>query len=344
MLLAETLNIKFELLRFIRSPAVLTLSCRLQHFTSTTIHLPQNTRHSSTTTRTIQLPCDHKHPQQSVVDYLPATQKLQAMAATAVADLPELLEAILLRLPLTDILLAQRVSRTWRDIIAGSPSLQRALFFRLTTSLLLAHDRQMTPWQVGTCAHRFECNSKAAKGPVHDPPLSSRYAALTPRPWGNEMRSASGASFLVNPFMRSKFQWLDFCDSSTSATEIDIMEDNYLRKDATWRKMLLSQPPLAMVMFDEHLDKDHYHQWPAQGPGDALTLQDMEEAAVCFSGRVTIDSVAQEIHGLELQPAQPLTGQDVLRLGTGRVLGGKDRLGAVADVELTGTSSQQTDS
>lgn len=41
---------------------------------------------------------------------------------------PEMLEAILLALPPRDLLLAQRVSTTWRDAIVGSISCQRALF------------------------------------------------------------------------------------------------------------------------------------------------------------------------------------------------------------------------
>ena len=51
----------------------------------------------------------------------------------------ELLEAILKEALLQgmshrQLLLAQRVSRDWKDIIAGSPLLQKALFFRPATT------------------------------------------------------------------------------------------------------------------------------------------------------------------------------------------------------------------
>jgi len=50
-----------------------------------------------------------------------------------VADTPELVEMILLQLPLPDIILTQRVNRAWQQIITGSPNLQRTLFFRPAT-------------------------------------------------------------------------------------------------------------------------------------------------------------------------------------------------------------------
>lgn len=45
--------------------------------------------------------------------------------------IPELLEAILLHLPIIDILVnAQRVCKTWHDCVEGSTPLQRTLFLR----------------------------------------------------------------------------------------------------------------------------------------------------------------------------------------------------------------------
>ncbi|KAK4611646.1 hypothetical protein CLAFUW4_12938 [Fulvia fulva] len=53
-------------------------------------------------------------------------------AAAQVFAIPELFEAILLQLPLPDLLLSQSVNITFRDTIKGSVRLQRALFFRTT--------------------------------------------------------------------------------------------------------------------------------------------------------------------------------------------------------------------
>ncbi|KAK4894086.1 hypothetical protein LTR27_007671 [Elasticomyces elasticus] len=50
------------------------------------------------------------------------------MAAIKVLSIPELLEEILLDLNTKEILFAQKVCKTWKQIIDTTPSLQRALF------------------------------------------------------------------------------------------------------------------------------------------------------------------------------------------------------------------------
>jgi hypothetical protein len=44
-------------------------------------------------------------------------------------DAFEIVETILMHLPMRDLLLATRVSKTWHNIIYGSIALRRALFF-----------------------------------------------------------------------------------------------------------------------------------------------------------------------------------------------------------------------
>ncbi|KAK5681210.1 hypothetical protein LTS10_006972 [Elasticomyces elasticus] len=50
------------------------------------------------------------------------------MAATRVLMLPELLEIILLDLPTRDLLFAQKVCRTWKEVIDTTKSIQKALY------------------------------------------------------------------------------------------------------------------------------------------------------------------------------------------------------------------------
>lgn len=65
---------------------------------------------------------------------MPAHSSLRSSPHPAVRRvllIPELLELILLHLPLQDVLvIAQRVSRGWKAAIDSSPALQEALFFR----------------------------------------------------------------------------------------------------------------------------------------------------------------------------------------------------------------------
>lgn len=55
-------------------------------------------------------------------------------------SITELLERALLHLPLKDLLLAQRVSKRWRDLIQDSTKIRRALFLQSTHDELVSHD------------------------------------------------------------------------------------------------------------------------------------------------------------------------------------------------------------
>ncbi|KAK4695762.1 hypothetical protein P7C71_g2045, partial [Lecanoromycetidae sp. Uapishka_2] len=51
------------------------------------------------------------------------------MASSKIFLIPEILEMILVQLPERDLLLDQRVNKTWQGVIKTSPQLQRKLFF-----------------------------------------------------------------------------------------------------------------------------------------------------------------------------------------------------------------------
>ena len=59
------------------------------------------------------------------------------MSARAVVDTAELLEAILLHLPMPEILLARAVSRSWKELVDTSPSLRFATFRPPDTEVLI---------------------------------------------------------------------------------------------------------------------------------------------------------------------------------------------------------------
>ena len=52
------------------------------------------------------------------------------MASAQVFDTTELLEMILYKLPIRDLLFAQRIAKQWKAVIDNSVKLQQALFFR----------------------------------------------------------------------------------------------------------------------------------------------------------------------------------------------------------------------
>ena len=76
-------------------------------------------------------------------------------------SIPELLEAVLLQLPAKDVLLAQRVSKRWQDVIKDSVQVQQALFLkaRPTTSLGSKNIPEVNPWLqliVGSLGNKAE--------------------------------------------------------------------------------------------------------------------------------------------------------------------------------------------
>ena len=61
-------------------------------------------------------------------------------AVPRVLEIPELVERILLALPMQDLLLCQRTCKAWCDLVLKSPNIQRALFFLPLDGLLYAHE------------------------------------------------------------------------------------------------------------------------------------------------------------------------------------------------------------
>ena len=131
---------------------------------------------------------------------------------------PELLQSILIQLPVRDLLLIQRVSRTFKSLIESSPAIQRALFFRATPS--------------------------TSSDPRERNPLLAEVFA----PWFKEPKD----SFDLTE--RSRVLSLDWNSNDEKRTA-------YKRAGASWRRMLVAQPPfkkldvykLSHAMMGDHL-------------------------------------------------------------------------------------------
>lgn len=131
-------------------------------------------------------------------------------ACTRVFETPELLEAILARLPPRDLLHAQRVSHGFQSIIKTSPKLQQALFFR-------------------------------------------------PAPFKNSK------SWTLNPLLRDLFlPWFIISENRWQLPEHDTLRlldwsssertrEAMLYSDASWRRMLLIQPPPKELLIDQYI-------------------------------------------------------------------------------------------
>lgn len=135
-------------------------------------------------------------------------------AAAAVFRTAELLEDILSRVDVRTLLLSQRVSRTWNEIITSSPPLQRQLFFLAEHAESIEHmttgrrrnpllEQVFAPWFVDKGHHRAD-----------DCP--NPFEALFPRAGGQ----AAEAKRLA-----------------------------FTRREASWRRMLVQQPACERLGF-----------------------------------------------------------------------------------------------
>ncbi|KAJ5649798.1 uncharacterized protein N7484_003521 [Penicillium longicatenatum] len=120
-------------------------------------------------------------------------------------DTPEILEMILAQMDMRTLLTsAQRVSRSWFNLISTSPSIQKALFFTPIKD---------SEWGIG------------AK--ILNPLLTETFVSLFP---------AKGKSYSC---------CFDICDLPMAKDAL--IMTRFARKDASWRKMLVQQPPVSGI-------------------------------------------------------------------------------------------------
>ncbi|ORY68521.1 uncharacterized protein BCR38DRAFT_406442 [Pseudomassariella vexata] len=128
-----------------------------------------------------------------------------------VLAITELLEAFLLQLDIKTLLFAQSVCKRWQAVIQNSPSLQRALFFKTDQTSPFAHNellqKKFPRW--------FE---HLALGPESEPGFTS----ITRNP------VADTVLFPSMPWIFSNLE-------------------AYQRPEASWKRMLIHQPPIKGI-------------------------------------------------------------------------------------------------
>lgn len=155
---------------------------------------------------------------------------MSIVTASTVNLSPELLEAILLNLSMQDILVnANRVNRTWNAAIKASPTLQQYLFFAPAVQPLANE-------------------SKWLKNPL----LSEKFLA-----WFNDIRATERYFIDVGPDADAQivFYYSDHTgpyrkynfwtiDGICNKTDVGVRSETYFRPEASWRHMLVMQPPI----------------------------------------------------------------------------------------------------
>lgn len=149
----------------------------------------------------------------------------------------ELLEGILLDLPLRDLLLAQRVSKRWRLLITTSPSVQHALFFRAKPRPLL------TLVDHGMLFHRF---LRYADADV------LRSENSTSKRWPRINDQDATRQIEGNPLLSPLFSVTEASGSDYSLSVR--LPAPWREPTASWRCMLPAQPAIRTAAFVELTD------------------------------------------------------------------------------------------
>lgn len=141
-----------------------------------------------------------------------------ASAASRTFGVTELLEAILIQAPAKDVLLLQRVNKTWLRTISNSIELQRKLFFKSESSTPL----------------KFFYIVKDNLGPVSPGNQFSQQA------WKYSKDGVGEIVVRSNPLVVKVYEALRRVSGGASA--IGHLSAPWQMPTASWRRMLLTQP------------------------------------------------------------------------------------------------------
>lgn len=210
--------------------------------------------------------------------------------------IPELLELMLLQLPLRDILVFQRVCKRWQAVIVDSLSIQKGLFLRPTkdVQLRVVETRGV---KAANCTSSDDCDVLT----VHLwPAVPHVYHAGTHPPWlesalpssmDSDIRWAKDESdsqeyrIVVNPLLDVEEPWNQEYFSESLRVRDKFSRPAYRRAKASWKNMLFAQPPLQEVMI-RHGDLAHWHLIKARPGQQGLTLGDLHRSKKTFDSTI----------------------------------------------------------
>ncbi|KAK4500209.1 hypothetical protein PRZ48_008395 [Zasmidium cellare] len=180
-----------------------------------------------------------------------ASSASQSTAAHRTFTVPEVLEMIFLPLSIPDLLSKiPRVCKHWKARVDSSVKLQRALFFKPSTDVMIKQQEEGMP---GLCFELIQGSDKMWTYPI-----------------------------IANPFLFeiSNDYLVSHADASRMPKGID-------RPEASWRRMLVTQPPMDNVHVHSQwcgcenldLDLDCRTKAPAQGKEGVKMGQVVREGA-----------------------------------------------------------------
>ncbi|KAK7957751.1 hypothetical protein PG996_010802 [Apiospora saccharicola] len=165
----------------------------------------------------------------------------------------ELLQNILLHLDLKTLLVSsQLVERRWRDLIRDSATLQQALFFRGVLEPSPREEMYVGHEQESSDA-RDDNGESSKAGPLRMNPLLREKFALFFYDAERDAKATPGMKASARRYRRRLQQCMlqskHFPDLPLAATEE--AREAFMRPEASWRRMLVTQPPARRIGFSE---------------------------------------------------------------------------------------------
>ncbi|KAK5744949.1 hypothetical protein LTR17_001700 [Elasticomyces elasticus] len=153
------------------------------------------------------------------------------MAVHEVLDLPELLESILLNLPIQDLLFSQKVCRRWKAAVDSSP-IQKALFFIPGTAKDISY---VATNNMSTIAWRAACVRLGIRYSDGDEYRPAQHCLQ------NDVRTIRQDGYAINPLLITY----------ASGHSFYLKPELWQQRDAvtspscipSWTRMFLTQPP-----------------------------------------------------------------------------------------------------
>ncbi|WPB06994.1 uncharacterized protein RHO25_011654 [Cercospora beticola] len=164
---------------------------------------------------------------------------------------PDLLEAILLRLPILEILLAQRVSRTFHKTIKRSRRLQRALFLQSYGDSTISLDGWQEAFSTKDCDSQDSCE---ANNYHMEDILDATLRDDCKCKWVlRGSKSDKPCGMLYNPLY---FVAVELISASKAVDDNSKKQPRIHGRgssrevNASWRNMLMTQPPVQCLIVD----------------------------------------------------------------------------------------------
>lgn len=195
---------------------------------------------------------------------------------------PDLIEVILLQLPILEILLAQRVSRTFHKTIKRSRRLQRALFLQSYGDSTISLDGWQEAFSTKDCDSQDSCE---ANNYHMEDILDATLRDDCKCKWVlRGSKSDKPCGMLYNP--------LYFITIELISASITVNEDSKKRSrihgrrsstevKGSWRNMLMTQPPVQCLIVDT-LGVLHWHILRADEGFAGITFGHFEKFLKAF--------------------------------------------------------------